>query len=120
MIYKVRIDGLKVFAYHGVMQHEKDYGQYFFIDCHLDVEAGTEDHIDSTVSYALVADEIVKVTTASKFELIESLASAIKSAVLSLDARILRATITVHKPNAPVGHEVKDISVSVSGAKGEH
>lgn len=119
MIYKVRIDGLKVFAYHGVMQHEKDYGQDFYIDCHLDVDAGLEDQIESTVSYALVADEIVSVTTAKKFELIESLASAIKSAVLDLDPRILRATITVHKPNAPVGHDVKDISVSVSGAKGE-
>jgi len=120
VIYKVRIDGLKVFAYHGVMQHEKDYGQDFYIDCHLDVEAGLKDQIESTVSYALVADEVVRVATEGKFELIESLANAIKSAVINLDPRILRVTITVHKPDAPVGHQVRDISVSVSGAKGEN
>lgn len=119
MIYKVRIDGLKVFAYHGVLQHEKDYGQDFFIDAHLDVEAGTEDSIDSTVSYALVADEIVRVATGNRFDLIESLAAKLKSSVLALDKRILRVTITVHKPSAPVGHQVRDISVSVSGAQGE-
>lgn len=119
MIYKVRIDGLKVFAYHGVLQHEKDYGQHFFIDAHLDIEAGTEDSIESTVSYALVADEIVNVATGNRFDLIESLATKLKQSVLSLDKRILRVTITVHKPSAPVGHEVRDISVSVSGAQGE-
>jgi len=55
MIFKIRLDGLEVFGYHGVQQHEKDYGQNFLIDCHLDVDAGNEDNIDSTVSYALVA-----------------------------------------------------------------
>ena len=50
MIYKIRIDGLKVYGYHGVMQPEKDFGQEFVIDCHLDVEAAGEDSIESTVS----------------------------------------------------------------------
>lgn len=120
MIYKIRIDGLKVFAYHGVMQHEKDYGQEFLIDAHLDVEAGIEDKIESTVSYAAVADEIVKVSTTNRFDLIESLAAKLKDNILALDARIIRVTITVHKPSAPVGHEFRDISVSVSGAQSEN
>ncbi len=120
MIYKVRIDGLKVFAYHGVLQHEKEQGQDFFIDAHLDVEAGTEDTITSTVSYASVADEIVRVATSNKFDLIETLANEVNKAVLALDQRVLRATITVHKPSAPVGHEVRDISVTISGARGEN
>ena len=120
MIYKVRIDGLKVFAYHGVLQHEKDYGQEFFIDAHLDVEAGNEDSIESTVSYANVADEIVRVATQNRFDLIETLANQVSKAVLALDHRVLRATITIHKPSAPVGHEVKDISVTISGARGEN
>lgn len=120
MIYKVRIDGLKVYAYHGVLQSEKDFGQDFFIDAHLDIEAGIEDQIDSTVSYALVADEVVKVATNNKFDLIETLASEISKAVLALDPRVLRATITVHKPSAPIGHEVKDVSVTISGGRGEN
>lgn len=120
MIYKVRIDGLKVFAYHGVMQHEKDYGQEFFIDAHLDIEAGMEDKIESTVSYALVVDELVKVSTTNRFDLIESLSAKLKEHILALDPRIIRVTITVHKPSAPIGHEVRDISVSVSGAKSEN
>ena len=120
MIYKVRIDGLKVYAYHGVLSHEKDYGQEFLIDAHLDVEAGREDKIESTVSYALVADELVKISTTNRFDLIESLAAKLKDHVLALDPRIIRVTITVHKPSAPIGHEVRDVSVSVSGAQSEN
>jgi dihydroneopterin aldolase len=52
--------------------------------------------------------------------LIETLANEINKAVLALDLRVLRATITVHKPSAPVGHEVRDISVTISGARGEN
>ena len=120
MIYKVRIDGLKVYAYHGVLQSEKDYGQDFYIDVHLDIDAGSEDRIDSTVSYALVADEVVKVATGRKYDLIETLASEVCKSVLALDPRVLRTTITIHKPAAPLGHEVRDVSVSVSGARGEN
>ncbi|MEK9987063.1 MAG: dihydroneopterin aldolase [Aquiluna sp.] len=119
MIYKIRLDSLKFFGYHGVQQHEKDFGQEFLIDCHLDVDAGVDDSIDSTVSYALVADEIEKVATKQRFDLIETLAQSCLNAVLDIDARILRATITVHKPNAPLSQTFADVSVSVSGARGD-
>jgi dihydroneopterin aldolase len=120
VIYKVRIDGLKVFAYHGVLQQEKDFGHEFYIDAHLDVEAGQQDRIESTVSYSTVSDELVKVATTNRFDLIETLAARLKDHTLGLDPRIIRATITVHKPLAPIGHKVRDISVSVSGARSEY
>ena len=119
MIFKIRLDGLEVFGYHGVQQHEKDYGQNFLIDCHLDVDAGNEDNIDSTVSYALVADRLEQVATRERFELIETLAASCLTAVLDLDPRILRATLTVHKPHAPLTQGFSDVSVTVSGARGD-
>lgn len=119
MIFDIQLDGLEVFAFHGVMQHEKDFGQTFLIDCRLSVEAGSEDSIESTVSYALVADEISQLATANRYELIESLASALVKKVLELDPRILRCTITVHKPQAPLTQSFKDVSVRLSGARGD-
>ena len=119
MIYKIRIDGLESFAYHGVLEHEKNYGQTFLFDIHLDVEAGLEDSIDATVSYAAIADLAVELSSRSRFDLIESLASAIARAVLKYDPRILRTTVTVHKPSAPIGKNFKDVSVTVSGSRDE-
>jgi len=119
VIFDIQLDGLEVFAYHGVMQHEKDYGQTFLIDCRLSVEAGLEDHIDQTVSYALVADTITELATGNRFDLIETLASKLVARVLELDPRILRCTITVHKPHAPLSQSFRDVSVRFSGARGE-
>ena len=120
MIYKIRLDGLRVFGYHGVQQHEKDFGQEFLIDCHLDVEALDEDNISSTVSYAAVADELERITKTERFDLIETLAATLLRAALALDPRVLRATITVHKPSAPLSQDFRDVSVSVSGARDEN
>jgi dihydroneopterin aldolase len=119
VIFDIQLEGLEVFAYHGVMQHEKDYGQNFLIDCRLSVDAGSEDHIDHTVSYALVADTISELATKNRFDLIETLASRLVATVLDLDPRILRCTITVHKPHAPLSQSFKDVSVRFSGARGE-
>lgn len=119
MIFDIRLDGLKVFAYHGVFQHEKDYGQEFLIDARLSVDVGGEDHIDQTVSYALVAETISELATRERFDLIESLAKTLVDRVLELDPRILRCTITVHKPQAPMNQSFSDVSVSCSGANRE-
>ena len=120
MIYKIRIDGLAVFGYHGVQQHEKDYGQEFLIDIHLDVDSGLEDSIESTVSYAAIADLATELSTRMRFELIESLARALVSACLKYDPRILRSTVNVHKPNAPLSQTFQDVSVTLAGSRDEN
>jgi len=119
LIYKVRIEGLRAFGYHGVLQHEKDFGQDFFLDINLDVDAGLEDKIESTVSYAAVADLATELTKRSRFELIESLAKSLLRAILSYDPRIIRASVTVHKPSAPLAQEFKDVSVTLAGTRDE-
>lgn len=120
MIFEIRLEGLSVFAYHGILQHEKDYGQEFLIDCRLSVDAGSADEIDSTVSYALIADEVVAISTKNRFDLIETLAKTLVDGILELDPRILRCSVTVHKPSAPLSQSFQDVSVSFSGARGEN
>ena len=119
MKYTLELTGLEAFGYHGVLQHEKAYGQNFYFDCVYQVEAKNEDDLTATVSYAAVADIIFVTATANNFELIESLATACLSAVMSLDSRITFCKITVHKPNAPIDHKFKDVSVSVTGGRFE-
>jgi dihydroneopterin aldolase len=120
MIYQIRIDGLSVFGYHGVQQHEKDFGQEFLIDIHLDVDSDLEDVIDSTVSYAAIADLVTELATRMRFELIESLANALVTACLKYDRRIMQSAVTVHKPNAPLSQKFNDVSVTLSGSRDEN
>lgn len=119
MRYTIDLRGLEVFGYHGVLEHEKAYGQIFLFDCSYQVEASTKDDLSTTVSYAAVADLIAVTAKANTYELIESLATACLAAVQAMDSRILAVKITVHKPNAPIDHKFEDVSVSVTGGKFE-
>ena len=119
MIHKIRLQGLEVFAYHGVLQHEQDFGQTFLIDANLKIEAGDADSIETTVSYAAIAARIVHVATTTRFNLIESLARELVNRVLEMDERILKCKITVHKPQAPMPQTFKDVSVSFARTRGE-
>lgn len=119
MRYTIELEGLEVFGYHGVLDHEKAYGQNFYFDCEYQVEAGSEDDLNETVSYAAVADIIAITVKANTFELLETLASACLSAVQSLDSRIVACKVTVHKPHAPIDHMFNDVKVSVAGGRFE-
>ncbi len=120
MRYEIELKGLEAYGYHGVLQHEKDFGQVFLIDCRYQVEAEAEDELTATVSYAAVADLIHITATSNRFELIESLASACLAAVLALDSKIVAVKVTVHKPHAPIDHKFQDVSVSVQSGQFEN
>jgi dihydroneopterin aldolase len=118
--YTIELKGLEVYAYHGVLQHEKDFGQTFLIDCVYQVEAEAEDQLTATVSYAAVADLLAVTATSNRFDLIESLASACLAAVANLDGKIAAVKVTVHKPQAPIEHKFEDVSVSVQSGRFEN
>ncbi len=120
MRYSIELTGLEVYAYHGVLQHEQDFGQTFLIDCSYQVEAEVEDQLSATVSYAAVADLLHVTATSNRFDLIESLANACLAAVCALDSKIVAAKITIHKPKAPIDHKFADVSVSVQSGRFEN
>ena len=116
-IYTIKLTGLRLFGYHGVLPHEREYGQEFLVDCEVEVQRPSADEISSTVSYADLADLIEATFKGDRFDLIESVADAILAAVLSHSTDLVKATVTVHKPNAPLTHTFTDVSVTVVGSR---
>ena len=112
MKFRIEILGLKFFGFHGVLQHEKDYGQQFVVDCVLEVFASGEDEISQTVSYSDVANLIEASFNAERNDLLETLSLRLKSAVLSLSNQILSCEISVHKPAAPLTQDFDDVIVT--------
>ena len=58
---KIRIDDIKIYAYHGVLPEEKKNGQYFYVSAELELDlkkAGVSDKLAQTVNYAEVTDLI--------------------------------------------------------------
>jgi dihydroneopterin aldolase len=112
----IEVRGLTVHAHHGVHEGEREHGQRFVLDLVLvpTSSLGCEtDRLGDTVSYGDAARLAVEVATSTRFDLIERLAAHVADTLLAR-MPLERATITVHKPEAPLGLEFDDVAVTVS------
>ena len=111
----ISITGLRLTGYHGVFDFEKQNGQEFIIDLevHLDLSrAGESDDLSHTLDYSVLVEQVAQRVTGAPVDLIEKLAEDILQIVWS-HPQPTRAVVTVHKPQAPVGHTVSDIAVTL-------
>ena len=115
----IALKGLGAMANHGVYDFERTQEQRFSADVIMWVEtAGTTDDIAATVSYADIADETMAILTGNPVDLIETLAETIASRVMSHEG-VVGTEVTVHKPDAPIGHPFSDVSVTVRAGETE-
>ena len=116
----IRIENIKVFAYHGVLESEKRNGQDFFISAvfSLDLKkAGVSDKLIETVNYAEATELIQDTFVETQFDTIEAAAEAVVEAVLQKYDIIKSVTIKVSKPNAPIDADFEDVSVEITRSK---
>jgi dihydroneopterin aldolase len=115
MMDQIRLTGLRARGFHGVLDFERRDGQDFVIDVVLGLAlapAVASDNVADTVHYGELADRLVEVITGEPVNLIETLAKRLVEVCLA-DQRVLEATVTVHKPQAPIRHEFADVSVTL-------
>ncbi len=112
---EIRLVGLRAYGYHGVYESERRAGQEFVVDATLELDlaaAAASDDVADTVDYGQLAGQLVAVVTGSPVNLLETLTDRLLQVCLA-DARVAAATVTVHKPQAPVGHEFADVAVAL-------
>jgi dihydroneopterin aldolase/2-amino-4-hydroxy-6-hydroxymethyldihydropteridine diphosphokinase len=112
---RISLKGISAKGFHGVLDFEKQDGQTFVVDVEMEVDlapAGTSDDLVDTVNYAEVAGDIVDLIAGESLDLIEALADQIAAKVLTRPL-VEAVVVTVHKPQAPVGHPFTDVAVTV-------
>ena len=113
---KIIIDGLELFAYHGVNEDEKRDGQRFLIDAELLVDITRPcqtDRVEDTVSYSAVAKTIRRVFTAQSYDLLERAAEVTAGAVLEEHPAVRSLTLTLKKPEAPMKAKFQWVGVTI-------
>ena len=111
----ISITGLRLTGYHGVFDVEKRDGQEFVIDLDVTLDltaAGQSDDLSHTLDYSVLVDQVATRVTGEPVVLIETLAADVLEIVWS-HPQPTKAVVTVHKPQAPVGHPISDISVTL-------
>jgi dihydroneopterin aldolase len=115
MIGTISLTGLRAWGYHGASVAERATGQEFAVDVSLSLDiagATNSDNVADTVHYGELANRLVSIITGEAVNLLETLATRLVEACLD-DARVISATVTVHKPHAPLGHPFADVSVTL-------
>lgn len=118
---QIALTGLTVFGRHGVYAHERENGQEFTIDVRLGMQlrqTAASDDVADTVHYGELAEKIAAVVGGEPVNLIETLAERIADVALD-DQRVHFASVTVHKPHAPIPLSFADVSVTVNRVRTE-
>lgn len=111
----IALSGLRVRGNHGVFDFERRDGQDFVVDVVLELDtspAAASDEVADTVHYGELASALAEVIGGEPVNLLETLAQRLADVCLA-DARVSAATVTVHKPQAPIPLAFADVAVTI-------
>jgi dihydroneopterin aldolase len=112
---RIELTGLRAHGRHGVYDFERAQGQEFVVDAVLELDlapAARSDEVTDTVHYGELAEKLVGVITGEPVNLIETLADRLLAVCLA-EPLVAAATVTVHKPEAPIPHTFRDVAVTM-------
>ena len=116
------IDNLKVFANHGLFEEENKLGQKFIFDieCELNYKkAMFSDEMTDSISYADIAEVVVKTATTNTFNLLERLAGEILKNIFTEFSQIENINLKINKPGAPIKYHFEKCGVEVKTSREE-
>jgi len=113
--HSILINGLRLYAYHGVLPQERTVGAYFTIDLKLETDftaAMNTDRLDGTISYAEVCD-VVRKEMAIPSQLLEHVGGRIVKALHSQFPAVTAIQLRLIKENPPMGADVQGAGIEV-------
>ena len=113
----IEIEGLEVYAYHGVFENERRNGQNFYISAKLFSDfskSANSDNLSDSTDYGEICHFITKLMNKKTFNLIESAAGYVATELLLNFTDIERIDLKLSKPKAPVGLPFENISINIS------
>ena len=116
---RISLTGLVARGHHGVYDFERRDGQDFIIDVAVDLDlraAAASDDLKRTVHYGELAEAVVAAVEGDPVDLIETVAERVAEIALGW-AAVHSATVTVHKPQAPIAVPFTDVAVTITRSR---
>lgn len=115
MLSKIFIKGLRLYAYHGVLEQEHKIGAYFTIDIDITTDfllAMDTDNLCETINYATVFT-IIKQEMAISSYLLEHVAGRIARTIFSTFSSAQTIHLRITKENPPMGADCQGAGVDI-------
>lgn len=119
----IKVENIRVFAYHGCLKEEAKIGSDYLVD--LEVEADLQksaksDLLRDTVDYVFL-NKIVREEMLKPTHLLETVAKRILTRIFNEDQIVNKATVWVSKLNPPIGGDVEKVTIKMTeGRKNKH
>ena len=118
---KVQLNGIRLYAYHGVLPQERQAGNWFEVDLEVAADftqAMRDDNLCHTIDYAgLFA--VIKVEMQQPSNLLEHVAGRIITRLVGEYSSISSLRLKIAKQIPPLGSEIKESAVVIEGTAEE-
>ena len=111
----VKVENLKIYAFHGCMEEEKAIGSDYIINIEADCFVGDgafNDVISDTIDYVDLAS-IAKREMLTRSKLLEAVVKRIIDSSFDEIDILNRISVTVYKLNPPINADVEAVSVTM-------
>ncbi|WP_027138069.1 dihydroneopterin aldolase [Gaetbulibacter saemankumensis] len=115
----IKVENIRVFAYHGCLAEETKIGSDYRVD--LKVKANLQpsaktDKLQDTVDYVLL-NRIIKEEMAIPSHLLETVARRILDRIFNEDQLVTKASVSVSKLNPPIGGDVEKVTIKMTDTR---
>ena len=95
----LELENLKIFAYHGLYDHEKKDGQTFIVSIELNyIPIKNDDNIKNYIDYIDLHKFIINKFTERKFNLIEKAVDYVSKEISNFYKEVITIKISIRKP----------------------
>jgi len=118
----VKVENLKIYAFHGCMEEEKVIGSDYIVNICAICSVGKkafEDEIGGTVDYVDLA-RIAKREMSVRSKLLEAVVNRIITYCFDEISVLDQISVTVSKLSPPINADVDSVSVSIDKKRGDN
>ncbi len=112
----IKVENIRVFAYHGCLAEETKIGSDYRVDLEVKADLQTSaktDKLSDTVDYVFL-NRIIREEMHKPSHLLETVAKRILSRIFNEDALVDKATVCVSKLNPPIGGDVEMVTIKMT------
>ena len=116
---KVRLDNIRLFAFHGCLKEEGVIGSDYRVDLEVQADldpASRTDRLSDTVDY-VVLHGIVKEEMALRSHLLETVGARILDRIFQEVKAVEKAEVSISKINPPIGGDVQQVTVVLNKSR---
>ncbi|WP_242083629.1 dihydroneopterin aldolase [Aestuariivivens sediminis] len=112
----IKVENIRVFAYHGCLKEESKIGSDYRVDLRVKADlqpSAKSDNLNDTVNYVFL-NRIIKEEMDKPSHLLETVCRRILNRIFNEAPLVTKAWVSVSKLNPPIGGDVQRVTVKMS------